>query len=454
MKNYLIGATDDLALAGLQKASVQCFSMKTNLPQHEWPWGSPSFKSLGPHKIELIHKALTWGFEIVITDIDAFVLQEPFAYMARWPDASFLTTSDHLGNTTTGDGLESHNAIHTAFNIGYMFFRKSSLPLVEEWRRVIAEQPRSRWDQGEFNRLARTEWNPRSTAGLSDPHLFYSYKKKVIGGVLPISLFSGGHNYFVSQFAQRAGKAPYSVHTTFQYGAAAGKRHRLREAMVWVDPPEYYNPPTGLLTFSPSVPAALISPEGGMTTRGHIALIKHQLKQIRSALALAYVTGRKLILPSVVCGYDKAWYPLSSGPASRGVFPGSHHWILPIRDCPLDHFLEPAQLRPLETLREYSFLANPRTPSSVKGGVVPVAIDKGHGPMAVARLKSGMSAVKVINVTNLPSLDLLKDGLLSAAEVAAFTAKFRFASGSWCCAPSIDTKAGMPQRAHFSLMSA
>ena len=44
-------------------------------------------------------------------------------------------------------GLEDHRGIHTAFNIGYMFFRPSAMPLVEEWRRVIRENPTSRWDQ-------------------------------------------------------------------------------------------------------------------------------------------------------------------------------------------------------------------------------------------------------------------------------------------------------------------
>lgn len=36
---------------------------------------------------------------------------------------------------------------------------------------------------------------------------------------------------------------PYAVHTTFQYGGTEGKRHRLREAMLFIDPPDYYNPP-------------------------------------------------------------------------------------------------------------------------------------------------------------------------------------------------------------------
>lgn len=36
---------------------------------------------------------------------------------------------------------------------------------------------------------------------------------------------------------------PYAVHTTFQYAGTEGKRHRLREAMLFYDPPEYYDTP-------------------------------------------------------------------------------------------------------------------------------------------------------------------------------------------------------------------
>jgi arabinosyltransferase len=40
---------------------------------------------------------------------------------------------------------------------------------------------------------------------------------------------------------------PYAVHTTFQYAGTEGKRHRLREAMLFHDPPEYYNPPGNII---------------------------------------------------------------------------------------------------------------------------------------------------------------------------------------------------------------
>ena len=452
MTNWLVGATDKTSLLALLGEKTPTFDMRTDLPEGEWPWGSASFKSLGPHKIELIYKCIKWGLDMIITDVDALVLREPFAFMARWPDAGFLTTSDQLGNTTHDDGLETHRGIHSAFNIGYMLFRKSALPLVEEWRTVIRADPSNKWDQGEFNRIARLKWDVGRTSGLSDERLFWAYKSQVIGGVLPLSLFAGGHNHFVSQYARRLGWQPYSIHTTFQYGAAAGKRHRLREATVWHDPPAYYDPPGGLLTFNPQVPEKLIHPSGGMDVVGHIKLINYQLRQIRTALAIATALGRKLILPSVICGYDKAWYQLGS----HGEFGGAPPFVVPIFDCPLDHYLEPGMLDPVRNIREYSFLSNPRTPQEVKQGVKSVEIDNNGGKAEMARL-ARLSSFKVLNVTNIPSGFGLPgpglaglQGLLTRKEASAIESKYRHAGGSWCCAP----KGKEPRAAGFSLWRA
>ena len=59
-------------------------------------------------------------------------------------------------------------------------------------------------------------------------------------GVLPVASFASGHTFFVQRLFELQQVKPYVVHTTFQYGGSSGKRHRLREAMLWVDPPEYY----------------------------------------------------------------------------------------------------------------------------------------------------------------------------------------------------------------------
>ena len=83
MSNWLVGATDSASLEAMKAEKTPCFDMQMQLPEGEWPWGSRSFKALGPHKIELIYKVLHWNFELVITDIDALVLREPFAFMGR-----------------------------------------------------------------------------------------------------------------------------------------------------------------------------------------------------------------------------------------------------------------------------------------------------------------------------------------------------------------------------------
>lgn len=187
------------------------------------------------------------------------------------------------------------------------------------------------------------------------------------------------------------------------------------QAKVWNDPSAYYNPEDGLLTYSPSLPHSLVYPDGGMTTRGHIALIKHQLYQLKQALALAKFLKRVLILPAVVCGYDKAWYPLAGG-KSRGVFPGTHAWALPIFNCPLDHFLEPGPLVQAQPIREYSFLSNPRTPNEVKSSVSAIELSKSS---SLAQLQSEYKSIRVLNVTNLPNIDVLSS-LLTKAQAKEF----------------------------------
>jgi hypothetical protein len=68
--------------------------------------------------------------------------------MSRWPEAGFLTTSDHLGNSSGSDdgGLEDHSAVGSAFNIGYMYFNHSAMPLVQAWKDRMTEGGVRVWD--------------------------------------------------------------------------------------------------------------------------------------------------------------------------------------------------------------------------------------------------------------------------------------------------------------------
>lgn len=62
-------------------------------------------------------------------------------------------------------------------------------------------------------------------------------------GVLPIAFFCSGHVYFTQRMHRTLGIEPYAVHATFQFCGTPGKRHRFREAQLWLEGSEYYHPP-------------------------------------------------------------------------------------------------------------------------------------------------------------------------------------------------------------------
>lgn len=129
-------------------------------------------------------------------------------------------------------------------------------------------------------------------------------------GILPVATFASGHTFFVQRMHERLKQKAYVVHATFQFSGTDGKRHRMREAMLWdVDPPEYYDPPGGFLVFDADVPRALL--DSSNSKEGHFALVNHQIRQVRDALALAQALGRTLVMPKLYCGWDRWWAPHS-----------------------------------------------------------------------------------------------------------------------------------------------
>lgn len=147
------------------------------------------------------------------------------------------------------------------------------------------------WDQNGFNDLAKNKTGP----SVGEDGLFWAYRQNLKMGILPVSLFCSGHTYFIQvalllknllvddhlvfgfcmftfkltpahdpapltacfvfhygtnlwtsgkqELYKKLDLVPYAVHTTFQFGGTEGKRHRLREAKLFYDPPEYFDTP-------------------------------------------------------------------------------------------------------------------------------------------------------------------------------------------------------------------
>ena len=209
------------------------------------------------------------------------------------------------------------SGMYAAWNIGYFYLKHTALAAMLHWQQKCADNP-TLWDQNLFKdvlKIGGLQTPPRDSPGAAT-RLFRGYNQTLAIGILPVRTFCSGHTYFVQRMPQRAQVEPYSVrrvlgraaaprtctaharaphmhrtctahaphvqvHTTFQYSGAVGKLHRLREAHLWEDPPEYFAPQKGLLAFAPKVRRELIRPSGTMDVASHFQLVHEQLVQAR-----------------------------------------------------------------------------------------------------------------------------------------------------------------------------
>lgn len=88
------------------------------------------------------------------------------------------------------------------------------------------------------------------------------------------------------------------------FAAGQGKRHRLREAMLWIDPPEYYDHPRGFVHYTPFIPPQhlaffrsyprpeLLYQENTTVLQHHFEMMNRQIVQLRQAIHIAMALGK------------------------------------------------------------------------------------------------------------------------------------------------------------------
>lgn len=451
ISNFIVGSMDGELLEKLVRDEVPTFAMQSGLTTQDFGWGTVNFHKMGRKKIELIHLFTHMGFDILVSDVDTVWMKNPMPYVAKYPEADILTSSDHLANTAKLDGLEDPQIAHSAANIGIMLLRHTAKDFAKEWVEEL-KKDETMWDQNAFNVLFRKG----STGSRDENNLFLGYDGKLKMGILPVSIFASGHTFFVQKMYEKKKIQPYVVHATFQFSGTEGKRHRMREALLWQDPPDYYDPAGGLLTFVPDIPDGLLNASG--TVEGHFKLVNHQLLQVRNALACAQQLGRTLVMPKLWCGFDRWWAP------HDGKIPGSET-VLPFQ-CPMDHIFEvETWLRPMSEseagshidFREYSFLENPSIPKEVLVSQVTVELvnqcgvestcSQGFAEAAPRNLKMIVAEKNISDVGIVRLLEHHKDvkilkfstmvGVFSGFEDPSksrqFSNRLKRYAGLWCC---------------------
>ncbi|KAL5708922.1 hypothetical protein ACHQM5_019665 [Ranunculus cassubicifolius] len=454
VSNLLVGAMDTKLLEALYWKGVPVFDMGSNMPTSDPGWGSPTFHKMGREKVTLIDALLPFGYEILMCDTDMVWLKNPLPYIARFPAADVLTSTDQVIPTVVDDSLANWQQVSGAYNIGIFHWRPtdSAKKLVKEWRETLAADDKS-WDQNVFNEVVHKQLGPSVD---DESGLVYAFDGVLKLGLLPASIFCSGHTYFVQAMYEQLRLEPYAVHTTFQFAGTEGKRHRLREGMVFYDEPEYYNSPGGFLSFKPSIPKSLLL-DGNHNVDSHFALVNYQMKQIRTALAIASLLNRTLVMPPLWCRLDRLWFPhpgVLEGTMTRQPFL-----------CPLDHVFEVnVMLKDLPEgefgakidFREYSFLENPLLPKEVKSSWVDVQLCQegpncnlvnGTSQPGVLRfpknrseeeLMRAFSVYKNVSVIQFSSMQDAFIGFTDQVKGKKFKNRVQRYVGIWCCVEKHD----------------
>ena len=59
----------------------------------------------GREKINLVYLFTKMGFSILVSDVDTVWMRNPLPYMAQYPEADILTSSDHLVGCTDASSV-------------------------------------------------------------------------------------------------------------------------------------------------------------------------------------------------------------------------------------------------------------------------------------------------------------------------------------------------------------
>ncbi|KAJ7002288.1 hypothetical protein NC653_012364 [Populus alba x Populus x berolinensis] len=100
------GAMDTKLLEALYWKGIPVFDMGSHMSTADVGWGSPTFHKMGREKVILIDAILPYGVELLMCDTDMVWLKDPLPYLARYPEADVLTSSDQVVPTVVDDSLD------------------------------------------------------------------------------------------------------------------------------------------------------------------------------------------------------------------------------------------------------------------------------------------------------------------------------------------------------------
>ena len=300
----LVGATDAPTERGLAAAGVRCYPLRSALGEAEAKWGSEGFSHMGRTKARLLRTLLELNATVLFADADVVFLRDPLPFIRRQLDAGaqLLFHTDGFGSSARAlaaqpEGLEEPSfGLTPELNTGLFVAHPAARKLAIAWCDALdADGAFSNWknDQQSLNQLVRRGLRIRPGSALMG-----AFDGTLELGLLPNHLFPSGHVFFLQRALRAAHAPPYAVHLTFQNCDQSGKRHRMREAGLWLlDPPEHYEPEGGLLSYEPDLPAELTTAPSLLSGHAFAPLERNMRVPDPECMLIASLIERNMRVP-------------------------------------------------------------------------------------------------------------------------------------------------------------
>ena len=441
--DFVIGCLDESTFQWLEHTAMElnmvvpALHLDSGLGESDFGWNSPRFKQMARYKFESVVNLLNVGYSVFVSDVDVSFNMNPILDLVYY-EADMMASTDALRRAP------SNELFHSTINIGVMLFRPTPdvVAFVRDFYTSMINDPgfgTTLWDQSHFNEQIKR--GAKAADDGSDTMLAWNGRIRV--KILPPELYCPGQPLYSQNLPQRLQKPFVLVHQIFQFGGSAGKRHRLREFLLWRSDTETYYARKVLNYIY--VPAKSLVDEGPKSVKAHFSLVNDQIIALRNAWGIARSLGRALVLPQLIAGIDRAWFSwyVDGGP---NMFPGSD----PISVggsfiAPADHILDLEQIEKrnlLDEIREYSFLSNPRLPKSALVSHAHVSFDTAATHTAHV-VKHGANDVELrdalrdLNDTAIITMTSMTPGsfggFVDAKQQEEFTELMRTLGGIWCC---------------------
>jgi hypothetical protein len=193
---------------------------------------------------------------------------------------------------------------------------------------------------------------------------------------LPVSMFGNAYTYVTGRVHIAVGHPLYEIHWVWSGSTMESKQQTIRDAMKFLDPPEYYSLPY-LVTHDMWVPEpfkdfnSTVFDDTEKMIQFHIFAANVQLRQAYFGFIAALALGRVFVVPRFQCFCAKNWYMTQSCRIN-----GETHATFPF-NCALSHMMRVKRLlhgfhvdlgsrKGNVTIREHTFLDNPNVPDEVK----------------------------------------------------------------------------------------